>query len=269
MARLDVSDVSLKVRAFLVSCVLLLWVIGYVCVYRPKRKRGPQDKRTKALKKGKSCNDEASDDGFYSTVSSYERRIWSVFFTIFKHHQRLDSSTWAWCWFAQQLKKVRNHLESTGNTNSLKMLSTWLEALKLDVLSVSNQYRQQCKFNPSLCASCSATALSAPNKQGQLYGSLPGIPIVSKEDDPSEAETDANLPLLECFNTGSGSHVVVNERFQEVFGYTSQEMNAMLDWSGGGFLPWGGDLLARLVVKETDLHVSAVCYMLSNDRVFH
>lgn len=207
---------------------------GFICVYRPKRKRGPQDKKSKALKKARNKDYDSNDDSFYSSVSSYERRIWSVFFTIFKHHQRLDSSTWAWCWFAQQLKKVRNHLEVTGNTNSLKMLSTWLEALKLDVISVSNQYHQQCKFNPSLCASCSATALSAPNKQGELYGSLPGVPIVSSREDPSEAEDDANLPVIECFNTGQGSHVIVNEVFTKTFGFRGEEMNKMLEWSGGG-----------------------------------
>ena len=79
------------------------------------------------------------------------------------------------------------------------MLSTWLEALKLDVVSINNQYKQQCNFNPSLCASCSATALSAPNKQGQLYGSLPGLPIVSEQEDPTEAKNDENMPLLEAF----------------------------------------------------------------------
>lgn len=207
---------------------------GFICVYRPKRKRGPQDKKSK-LKKSKSSQDEGVDDEFYSAVSSYERRVWSVFFTIFKHHQRTDSSTWAWCWFAQQLRKVEKHLKRTDNTNSLKMLSTWLEALKLDILSVNNQYKQQCKFNPSLCSSCSALALSAPNKKGELYSTLPSIPIISKQDDPSQTEDDANLPVLESYNMPQGSYVTVNEAFTREFGLSTEDMNKLLEWSGGGW----------------------------------
>ena len=60
------------------------------------------------------------------------------------------------------------------------------------------------------------------------------MPIVSSDNDPSQSDEDANLPVLECYNTGQGSHVVVNEVFTNTFGFKGDEMNKMLEWSGGG-----------------------------------
>src|SRR5690606_37556169 len=49
------------------------------------------------------------------------------------------------------------------------------------------------------------------------------------------------------------NEVMVNDKFQALFGVSGAELNEMLEKSGGGLLPWGGDIMGRLLSKESDL----------------
>jgi len=206
--------------------------------------------RTKKKENGKPMEAEL-DTACFSRVSSLERRIWSVFFTIFKH-QNLTGSKYAWCWFAQQLSKLDRYLQTTNNENSRKMLKSWMEALNLDVQSVVSEYASLCSFNSSMCGGCSAVALGAPDKNTtQLPAALHKVPQFSRET----LSDDSKKAVLRSYNTEEGATVQVNAAFTKIFGLRGEDLQKILEWSGGGFLPWGGDILAKIVVKETDLHI--------------
>ena len=49
--------------------------------------------------------------------------------------------------------------------------------------------------------------------------------------------------------------VEVNQRFTDKFGHTAESILDVMSWSGGGFLPWGGDFLALILEREEDLLV--------------
>eukprot|EP00510_Aplanochytrium_minuta_P002570 CAMPEP_0184008914 /NCGR_PEP_ID=MMETSP0954-20121128/2274_1 /TAXON_ID=627963 /ORGANISM="Aplanochytrium sp, Strain PBS07" /LENGTH=459 /DNA_ID=CAMNT_0026288149 /DNA_START=247 /DNA_END=1626 /DNA_ORIENTATION=- len=216
---------------------------GYVCVYRPKRKRGPQKDKDKKKGKGPGSFDTAC----FSRVSSLERRIWSVFFTIFKH-QNLMGSKYAWCWFAQQLNKLDKYLQQTDNEDSRKMLKSWMEALNLDVHSIVSEYSSTCSFSSSMCGGCSAEAIGPPIDRPIEPAQLHSVSQYSKE----RLSDDNSKPVLRSYNTDKGSVVYVNAEFEKVFGLSSKDLQEILEWSGGGFLPWGGDLLAKIVSKVSN-----------------
>jgi hypothetical protein len=67
----------------------------------------------------------------------------------------------------------------------------------------------------------------------------------------------SQLPYIEFEMDASGARVVrVNDLFVARFGHTSESLSETLQWSdGGGFLPWGGDLVARLIWSEADVLV--------------
>jgi len=223
------------------------------CSYRPKRKRGPQ-KGFKTGKAGSSCStverNENEDD--FSFVSTYERRVWSVFFTMFKNQNRTRTETaWAWCWFVSQLEKLKKHLVKIGNVNALNRLSAWLEALDVDLKSVVNGMKEKCEFDPNMCGSCSAVAMCPPNQVGADASNL-----ITELHIGRQIEINRNdKPRLVVKLSSGHCSVDVNQKFTSTFGYNGVHFEDMVMWSAGGFLPWGGDILAKLLVKESDLHV--------------
>ena len=52
------------------------------CVYAFKKKRGRRQKSNEPTKRGKSC-----------VLSPYERRVWSIFFTIMKNQRNMANGT--------------------------------------------------------------------------------------------------------------------------------------------------------------------------------
>lgn len=61
-------------------------------------------------------------------------------------------------------------------------------------------------------------------------------------------------PCLVYFTGDSNEHgFSVNNVFEDTFDYDSTELNKLLHWSNGGFLPFGGDLFSALFVHESDV----------------
>eukprot|EP00516_Mucochytrium_quahogii_P010430 CAMPEP_0203769134 /NCGR_PEP_ID=MMETSP0099_2-20121227/2007_1 /ASSEMBLY_ACC=CAM_ASM_000209 /TAXON_ID=96639 /ORGANISM=" , Strain NY0313808BC1" /LENGTH=406 /DNA_ID=CAMNT_0050665967 /DNA_START=76 /DNA_END=1293 /DNA_ORIENTATION=- len=216
---------------------------GIACAYRPKRKRGPQ-------KKGGRSNKKQFEEEDFAFISSYEKRIWSVFFTMFKNQNRARTDAhWAYCWFLNKLNKLKDYVTVTKNEHALNRINAWLDALDVDLGNVVKGMEKTCIFNPGQCGSCSAIAMSAPsgvNKQDIISQLHIG-------EDFSLAIEDK--PIFLMVHSREGTSVQVNGKFSSEFGLTASDIEDLLAWSGGGFLPWGGDVLAKLVVKEEDLHV--------------
>mmetsp|Transcript_21749 Transcript_21749/g.42779 ORF Transcript_21749/g.42779 Transcript_21749/m.42779 type:complete len:616 (-) Transcript_21749:111-1958(-) len=218
---------------------------GIVCSYRPKRKRGPQ-------KGAKTSNKRSLRENGFSFISTYERRVWSVFFTMFKNQNRTRSdAVWAWCWFASQLEKLKSHLISTGNQEAMDRLNAWLEALDVDIKSIVGGMKTKCQFAPNMCGTCSAMAMCVPEKARQSPETVISALHVGKQF--AITQNDKPRLLMECLS--NGVFVQVNQAFENEFGITGKRFEEILAWSAGGFLPWGGDILAKLLVKESDLHV--------------
>ena len=248
------------------------------CVFRTKFKRGPQpsnssrESSSKKQKKAKNKAEEKEEDSqeLASTSSSFvspcqsamvpatstlpqgiswhERRCWNVFFSIFKHQNKKDNPI-AWCWFALQLDQLRRQFDLNGNQQALSRLEAWMKTLNS---KVAYETTKMCKFPPYLCAGCSALALS--NRSQNLPPNSMVLPKNISEVffcDPSHS----NLPFIEFEMDSDGARIVsLNKPFLENFKHTMESLSQALSWSrGGAFLPWGGDLLARLVWSEADL----------------
>lgn len=48
-------------------------------------------------------------------------------------------------------------------------------------------------------------------------------------------------------------YLQLNDAFINHYGYTAKDVLDAVNWSGGSFLPWGGDFFAYLLSKESDL----------------
>ena len=65
--------------------------------------------------------------------------------------------------------------------------------------------------------------------------------------------TSNSKPCFVYDQEDGAGEILVNDKFRLLFGYTNEAINNLIDWSGGGFLPWGGDVLAALFVHEADV----------------
>ena len=303
-----------------------------VCVYAFKRKRGPLKRKGSSqvraddplsAKRARLADDEASARGGArpqeaALITPYERRLWTVFFTVFRNQQNAFSDKKekgiAWCWFARQLELIKQHSQRVGNDHLIIMVNTFLESLDLRMQSVASAIEHKCPFSASACADCASSALSAPAARlhasggaGHGHGHGHGLghghghehhvagggvlelervvriadgqlvtldsvsPTViavdsstSLHDVPGSAvvlamrrELDGNeLPgfLIDMVERPiARSTVRVNAKFTEAFGLSERDTNALLAWSGNEFLPWGADVLAKLMVSELDV----------------
>jgi len=213
------------------------------CSYRPKRKRGPQ--------RAKSSKRSAPSDENFAFVSTYEKRVWSTFFTMFKNQNRNRNkaeSEYAWCWFASQLDKLRTHLNNQRNEGALKRLGAWLEALDVDMNKIISSGKSKCIFAAHQCGQCAALAMSAP-----IQRVVPLTRDMISGQSATKMFDDHSRPRLLFETRPEGSTVEGNQAFANEFGLSNEDVERLIEWSGGGFLPWGGDLLARLLVNESDL----------------
>lgn len=77
-------------------------------------------------------------------------------------------------------------------------------------------------------------------------------PLMSKDEFKALLRSNSTPCFVYDQEDGEGE-IFVNERFRQLFGYTNESINCLIQWSGGGFLPWGGDVLAALFVHEADV----------------
>lgn len=176
------------------------------------------------------------------SLLEWERRSWSVFFTLYKHY----GTSCSLFWFNNQLNKMRNYLSRQGNKESLKRLTSWMSALNIDMEAVTGQI-SRCKVK---CEQYRATlSLKVGGK------------VDSRTDTLAQASSP-KVPFIKIINSyprgylndeDSFSDVEVNEAFTKVFGIQEQALKDQLKWTAGGFLPWGGDIIARLLTREKDV----------------
>jgi len=198
-------------------------------------------------------------------ISWHERRCWNVFFSTFKHQSRKENPT-VWCWFALQLERLRRQLDEMGDQQTLCRLERWINDFANTKLSSISQSTKQCTFAPQLCSGCSSSALSAkttassPKQQPTPTGFRLATPAPTHHTDLSALPAFLSpgiFPFLEFEMVSRGARVLqVNHLFTEQFSHTKESLEQAMAWSGGGgFLPWGGDLLARLLWSEADVLV--------------
>jgi hypothetical protein len=167
-----------------------------------------------AKRQGSSCLDE------------HERRTWTVFFSMYKKFGRGCSSFW----FKVQLSKMERFLALKENSAALERLRGWMDALGI----ASEDVSQVCTMPPHI----SATDTSPQ-------------PTVHRSADELRAEAvHKHIPMVEVDSTGGCR---VSDAFESTFGVTQADMNNLLQASGGGFLPFFGDVMARLLSRESDL----------------
>jgi hypothetical protein len=168
-----------------------------------------------------------------SILDEYERKTWSVFFTLYRSFGKGCSLFW----FQQQLFKMLRFLElrsrasasDTRASGALVRLKSWMTALGIDIHSPPEPYPKP----PHL----KYENLRTPRFQGSLL-------------DLKSYAAERTIPML---NVDLDGKVTVNDAFSAEFAPTVEEMQAVLEDSAGGFLPWCGDLMARLVSREADL----------------
>lgn len=178
--------------------------------------------------------DEITETHRHSCLNDHERKTWSVFFNLFKKHGK----GCAGFWFRYQLAKMDRFLQSNtvpGNAGASQRLRNWMKALGLNVEAVE-------KSLPV------GTKLAIP-RWGD--GSRPVVAFQSSLDDLVAEAHRKSLPLLRIEEDGK---VVANEEFLGRFKVPAAELQGILDAADGGFLPWGGDLLAKLFSREADLN---------------
>jgi hypothetical protein len=207
------------------------------------------------VQSGNNSSTEMAQPIHPSGISWHERRCWNVFFTTFKHQSRTESS-FAWCWFALQLDKLRKDLVRTRNQTALSRLEQWMDSVHTKMSILAQDTIKTCVFSPQLCAGCSAAALSSKKKSSSSSSSSALVvdPLPSSEKVPMFFNP-LQHPFIEFEMDSKSARIVqMNDLFISRFGYTKPFLEQTLKWSGGGnFLPWGGDLAAILLWSEADL----------------
>ena len=121
----------------------------------------------------------------------------------------------------------------TGATAPLERLRSWLSALRIPEPDTTNV---------------------------GIYGPYHHFPFIGNVADTfhatlDELRTDARNKGLPMMTVTKGGEVEVNDQFVGNFECDAEELNRILKESNGGFLPWGGDALARIIASERDLRL--------------
>mmetsp|Transcript_16053 Transcript_16053/g.20563 ORF Transcript_16053/g.20563 Transcript_16053/m.20563 type:complete len:243 (+) Transcript_16053:217-945(+) len=206
------------------------------CMYSFKKKRGPR--QNGADSKRRKLNAP-------NLMSSYERRLWEVFFIIFRNSKSSDNK-YSWCWLARQLKKLDGYVKSpladvTKTLRIANLLDSFLESLDLTKISLENTYESVCPYSPEVCSSCSSIVLGPKDVGGPCEDTYPEATQVMLSWGADKFQDVFDLDEMPCFvyESRNGSYgAFVNESFKRHFAYDNQGLNDLLSWSGGGFLPW-------------------------------
>eukprot|EP00924_Labyrinthula_sp_SR-Ha-C_P016872 maker-scaffold_6-snap-gene-17.25-mRNA-1 protein AED:0.19 eAED:0.19 QI:81/1/1/1/0.25/0.2/5/265/382 len=208
------------------------------CIFSPRKKRA-QVKGRKSTKSGNVENE------FQDYLEPWEKRCWTVFFTLFKNYSDNSASFY----FGVQLRKLRNRLEA-GNKNSklLQRLQSWLSSINLDMKEVDRSMFDHKasldKIQRNLLGKCKGT-VEDNNKFSAQEAIYPtdGVPYVKM-----------SIPFLKCLEPDPESLTIsCNEAFTDVFGLTASDFHQQFKKSYGGYLPWGADILSRILHRSDDL----------------
>lgn len=193
---------------------------GFECHYRPFRHQKQatpqslQDQMSKTL--------PTAPDGLFF-FEEYERKTWSVFFTLYKKLLKGPHASCSTVWYNDKLSNMHRFLQSRADKSTLDRFNHWIEALNITISPISH----------------------APIRQLPLVVDFPQL----VDDLVNEAQTK-QLAMIRISHTGE---VTCNAYVYPRFGCAAQEFQTILDSSGGGFLPYGADIIARLVCREKDL----------------
>jgi len=256
---------------------------GVSCFYSPKKKRGPMKRERSMLVSNQPMVIKSSIEGStngLSSLGSHERRSWSVFFTLYKYY----GVSCSLFWFNRQLHKMRLYLLKQNKKDALKRLSSWMEALNIDEEELAGKV-EACNLKlKEWGKSAEEASAAAPKKRIQWNradainlnrGSAPfhlrvngeyNAPITPSDNastttpgdiigslDFSEGAEPGLQFSVDYLRPSSNSKVYTNSSFAELMGYDAKDIERDLEESGGGFLPWGGDVLSRILVNESDL----------------
>ena len=108
------------------------------CKYAFRMKRGPKAVDDKGQKR--------TAKAVPRVMSSFERRLWSVFFTIFKNTKASNAeSKFSWCWYANQLNKLNAYFKKSGNERLTSLLEQFYQSLDLEENELKQEVTKVCK----------------------------------------------------------------------------------------------------------------------------
>lgn len=237
---------------------------GMQCFYAFKKKRGPKPGQTKPTPKKSKPN----------FMSTYEKRVWSVFFTLFKNLKKTaKDNKFSWQWFVVQICRLDTYVRKSKSVKGRRLkevLEKFYKKLEINIEKICDGV-DGCPIPPHLCSYCASSIFpEQQNQHSHIEGtSVPGITqlpgsvslINGKRNLWLQWKTSSfdmkfennQAPCLVYEATDDSFGVFVNDKFVHAFGYNSASLTKLLLWSGGGFLPWAGDIFAALLVKEQDL----------------
>jgi len=160
-------------------------------------------------------------------LDDHERKVWTVFFSMYKKFGKGCSSYW----FKVQLCKMDAFLQEHSNEAALDRLRGWMEALGI------------------VLEDCSAICQAPPHLQ-MTFEITPQPTVHRSADELSLEAKTKSIPLVYVNQQGM---VECNAAFEQVFGRDGLSMNKMLANAGGGFLPFSGDVMASILAREADL----------------
>lgn len=257
---------------------------GFECEYRMEKKRG---RRTALKVKKELCSDAScwgqivlnpvnkiENFGARFGLESVERRIFQVFFAMYKHHATPQSCCKGW--FSYQLNKMSTFMLRNGNKEGSEKLDGWMsrKGIKLMRREVAD-YR---KIPANVIDEVSGMVLppihplkgpkltvvesehqskrKRTNRAGSKTYSTRGYYDSEGPPSPVDHEIDnmrQNMCYLNLRATHERFEVEVNDKFVALFGYTTRDIILVLERLFGGLLPWGCDVLALLLSSDRDL----------------
>ncbi|GBG27160.1 Xylanolytic transcriptional activator xlnR [Hondaea fermentalgiana] len=226
-----------------------------------------------------------------SSLGSHERRSWSVFFTLYKHYAVSCSLFWfnRQLHKMRQYLIKKNKVDALKRLSAwMDALNIDVDELAGKVEACHIKIRQWGKEGQAKADAIADvnTPINFDN-EGTARHLNHGNPFhlrvkghrtsPSSESGDSTEIVDVDMPpgsnavqqtaLLGGFSEheahlrfkvdymapGAESKVTVTRQFEQLMGYGGEEIERNLRDSGGGFLPWGGDVLSRILVTEADL----------------
>jgi hypothetical protein len=283
---------------------------GVECEYVVEKKRGrrvPTEasssaKVKKKKKKAPMCTDascwgqvvinpinKVEDFGARFGLSSVERRVFQIFFALYKHHATPQSCCREW--FTFQLNKMRMFLLSNGNREGQLKLDQWMASKGIEVQSrepgdfamrprtvvleegtgrvlppTLSAKGPKFRLTPEMkLAVDEAGAAPAgggagdrkPKKGAQLYTTNRQVCVPGKIGASPLDQDIERMRTEQAFLFFSATHeefeIEVNRDFTALFGYTTRNLIVVMERLFGGLLPWSCDLLALLLADHYDL----------------
>ena len=219
-------------------------------------------------------------------MTDLERRIFGVFFQLFRKHATSQSC----CkdWFTMQLNRIRLFLRRRRNVEALRTLTTWMEDHNVEIVDMEDRIlaRRTHTFQlghmnpvnvshrapmlsrlgissdpsaPEIDPHVSSTA-SSSSSLARYDGENKGTEVGVHEGRASnfirsgaKGDDASRVPTVTMRLAHDLISVTCSPAFTDVFGYAANEFETLLDWTVGGLLPWGGDVMCEVFATEEDV----------------